>query len=141
MHNNKSYNKFNVQIFLSCIAVESNPSKKGDSKFLVVSNNGKYEFPNKFLSRSETSRDIATELLIDYTGVTLDWAVLFSFGIIDSVDPLKDTIHILYGVFIPEPTRIRKEQSIWLSYNDISTNEDVTELTKKMAYESIWRNV
>lgn len=132
--------KFTLNIYLVICAIEYHPSKKDASKFLVIKNNDNYIFPSQFLKKQETTRDVATKLLTEYTGITLDWAVLYPFGIVDNVDPNKETVEVLYGVFIPEITRIRHAESSWQTYQTLN-GEGISEITKKLAYESIWRQV
>jgi hypothetical protein len=63
--------QFNVRIFLSVIALDPDPTKKDDSQLLLISREGSMlEFPYEYLTRNSTTKDIATKMLEDLTGVT-----------------------------------------------------------------------
>lgn len=128
---------FQVQIFLALCA--GSPGDQSRNKFLVVKKNDKLFFPNQFLTSKETTKDVAEKLLLNYSGISTDWAMLLPFGVIDDVDPEKSVLTVLYGVFIPEITRIKRIDSQWMTYNDIDNSDNC--LIKKLAYETIWRNI
>src|SRR5437660_872111 len=136
------HDQFNIRVFLTVISIDPDPAKKDDSQLLLISREAsmEMEFPHEYLNRKSTTKDIAVSMLESYIGVTLEWAMLFPFGVIENVDPEKTTIDILYSVFIPGITRIHKEGLQWVSYKELNDSDGNT-FTKKMAHECIWRSI
>lgn len=132
---------FYINVYLTIVAVESNSEEKDQNKFLVIEENSQIILPNTRLDRCSTTKDIAVRLMKDYSGITEHWAMLLPFGLIDDVNTKKDSISVLYGVFIPEVTRIRVPNTSWKTYSEINNSDKASPLTKKLMYEAIWRHI
>jgi hypothetical protein len=111
-----STTKFEVEVILVLAAVSK--FNKQDNKFLVTKNG---KFPSRYLILNKTSKQMAFELLEEYSGVTPEWALLSNFGIYDEIDIDRTDrkIQVLYGCFIPEPTRIRINGSKWINPTEL----------------------
>jgi hypothetical protein len=130
--------QFYVKVHLVITAIEPN---RDDSQFLVTKEEKNISFPAKFLSKDKTTKDIASNLLKEYTNITQMWAVILPLGIVDNIDPEKLEISVLYAVYIPGITRTIKENSCWKTYTELYSLPEVSEFTRKLAYESIWRQI
>jgi hypothetical protein len=135
-------NFFKIEVLLVVAALEALPEEKINSKFLVVEHDNIFKLPSQELSIDKTSKDIAQDLLRKYTGITRDWAILLPLGIVDEIDRLPDEriIGIPYGVFIPEPTRIREANSRWKTYEElVKLGKNLYSDTLKLIQEAVWR--
>jgi hypothetical protein len=130
--------KFYIRIILVVTATNPLSSNHEDNKSLIIKTDDGLSFPFKYLLSSQTPSKIAEEILTEYTGISSGWTAIIPVGTIYNG---KDNaiIDILFTCFIPEPTRIKIENSVWLSHLEIS-NGDNEEL-KKLLYESIWKKI
>jgi hypothetical protein len=136
--------KFAIEVALAVIAVDNDPTQRHNSKFLVIKRDGVIQLPQHRLVDEEISREVAYQILERYTGITSEWGVLFPFGAVDDGEMVGNerVIYLLFGMFIPEPTRVRVADSEWLTYDSlIKRKEELSVNTFKLIEEAVWRQV
>ncbi len=111
------------------MAIATNVFDKQSSHFLLNEDGGFFRFPSEPINGEESCERIAQRMMLDYTGVSPNWAFLIPFGIQDNFEEFEERmISIVYGIFIPDQTRIRIEGSKWIPYGEAMSNISETEL-------------
>jgi hypothetical protein len=122
---------FFIKIHLVVTAADPN---RGESLILV----DHFDVPNIYLIKGQNPKEIAEDLLLKYTGVSTEWAMIIPIGLVEIAD---NEAHVLFGTFLPDTTRLRIDNTRWVSYDELQKSDKVNGLTKKLIYETIWRAV
>lgn len=122
---------FFIKIHLVITAADQN---RGESLILV----DYFDVPSIYLTRGQKPKEIAEKLLVKYTGVSTEWAMIIPIGLVEIAD---NEAHVLFATFLPDTTRLRVDTTRWLSYDNVQKSDKVDSLTKKLIYETIWRAI
>ena len=130
--------QYSINITL-CVCAKDIINK--ESEYLISSGPNNIYLPNKELIDGKTCLETAIELMELHTGITSNWVIPISFGIIDNI-PVCDNIRkiiALYGIFIPEKTLIRIDEDAWYTYDKLDGEKEIAADTLKLIHETIWR--
>jgi len=132
-----------VLVNLCILARDCNPDKKGEYTVLLHKVDSDYFLPNKELSFVEEVKqplEIAQSMLEDLTKVSSRWATVTSGGYAEANDKYFPTLELLYGVYLPGPTRLLDGEYEWVDLKRVLEGEFLSQSHKDMINHYIFKS-